>query len=89
MKHIYRLLMLFVGICVVCGAVSAQEAWMPDPNLRQAVRDQLELDADETRSSVGTSRNYGTLQIEFTAQPVIVGCERLSTCRWQSYGTSV
>ena len=46
MKHIYRLLVLFVGICVVCGAVSAQEAWMPDPNLRQAVRDQLALPAD-------------------------------------------
>ena len=28
---------------MVCGAASAQEDWMPDPNLRQAVREELGL----------------------------------------------
>ena len=34
-----------VGLCVliVCSVASAQEEWMPDPNLRQAVREALEL----------------------------------------------
>ena len=32
---------------IVCSVVSAQEEWMPDPNLQQAVRDQLALPGDK------------------------------------------
>ena len=34
-----------IGLCVLvmCSVASAQEEWMPDPNLRQAVRAALEL----------------------------------------------
>ena len=37
-----------IGLCVlmVCSIASAQEEWMPDPNLRQAVREALELPDD-------------------------------------------
>ena len=43
MKQIF-----IIGLCVlmVCSVSSAQEEWMPDPNLRQAVRDALELSTD-------------------------------------------
>ena len=36
---------LTTGLCVliVCSVALAQEEWMPDPNLRQAVRETLEL----------------------------------------------
>ena len=37
-----------IVLSFVCGIASAQKEWMPDANLRQAVRDQLELSADET-----------------------------------------
>ncbi|MCE2415048.1 leucine-rich repeat domain-containing protein [Candidatus Poribacteria bacterium] len=41
MKRIYTLLVFVMGGCIVCGAASAQEAWMPDENLQQAVRKKL------------------------------------------------
>lgn len=46
MKHIYTLLLFFMGICIICGSASAQEEWMPDANLRRAVRESLELPDD-------------------------------------------
>jgi len=45
-KKIWTLIVIVLSF--VCGIASAQEEWMPDADLRQAVRDQLELSADET-----------------------------------------
>ncbi len=36
-------LCVFVGFGIACSVASAQEEWMPDPNLRQAIREVLEL----------------------------------------------
>ena len=38
MKDLYTLIVCFIGICILCGVASAQAGWMPDPNLRRAVR---------------------------------------------------
>ena len=44
MKQIYRLcLCILVVLGVASGVTSAQEEWMPDPNLRRAVREKLNL----------------------------------------------
>ena len=48
MRQVYRYgLCILIVFGVVCAA-SAQEDWMPDPNLRQAVRNTLSLQSDET-----------------------------------------
>ena len=43
-KKIWTLIVIVLSL--VCGIASAQEEWMPDANLRQAVRDQLTLPAN-------------------------------------------
>ena len=40
---IYTLLIFFLGFCMVCGTASAQEDWMPDPNLLRAVKKNLQI----------------------------------------------
>ena len=40
MKQVYRCyLCVFILFGVVCSVASAQEEWMPDPNLRSALRE--------------------------------------------------
>ena len=44
MKKIFRYhLYIFILLGIACSIASAQEEWIPDPNLRQAVREALEL----------------------------------------------
>ena len=44
MKQVYRCcLCIFVILGIAGGITSAQEEWMPDPNLRQVVREKLNL----------------------------------------------
>ena len=40
MKQIFS---ICLGLLIVCGVALAQEEWMPDPNLRQAVHEKLNL----------------------------------------------
>ena len=47
MRQICRYsLCILIVLGIVCSVASAQEDWMPDPNLRQAVRETLELPDD-------------------------------------------
>ena len=41
MNRFTRYLCFLLGFCIVCSAASAQEEWMPDASLRQAVRKKL------------------------------------------------
>ena len=43
MRHIYAYCLYFLIILGIACAASAQEEWMPDPNLRQVVREALGL----------------------------------------------
>ena len=48
MKQFYRrVLWALIMLSITCGIASAQQGWMPDPNLRRAVRDALGLASDE------------------------------------------
>ena len=40
MKQIFT---VYLCLFITCGVALAQEEWMPDPNLRQAVREKLNL----------------------------------------------
>ena len=47
MKQVYRFcLCIFIVFGIACSVASAQDEWMPDPNLRQAVREALGLQDD-------------------------------------------
>ena len=47
MKQVYRYsLCVFIMFGIACSVFSAQEEWIPDPNLRQAIREALKLPAD-------------------------------------------
>ena len=43
MKRIFSLCLILL---MICGIVPAEESWMPDTNLRQAVREALEYTGD-------------------------------------------
>ena len=43
-RHYFRFCVVFLSLC---GGAFAQDAWMPDPNLRAAVRDKLGLRSHE------------------------------------------
>ena len=60
MKQIYASVLYFLFLFgVVCSISSAQEDWMPDANLRQAVRDQLALPADKSLLKADMKRLTG------------------------------
>ena len=63
MKPIYLVGLVLILFGVASSVGMAQEEWMPDPNLRQAVREALELPDDvlltqlEMKRVTGTSRS--------------------------------
>ena len=87
MKHIYTLLMFFIGICIVCGAASAQEEWMPDPNLRQAVREALRMPSDVPIVDADIAK-----LVEFGAKDRnirdLTGLERATNLQWLTLGSN-
>ena len=80
-----KLLVSFIGICVVCGAASAQEEWMPDPNLRQAVRDQLALPADQPLLKTDMKRLTG-LDGRKRGIADLTGLEHATYLQWTNLG---
>ncbi len=69
MKQIYIYCLCFsIGFCIVCGAASAQEEWMPDPVLRAAIREELALPAPVplTKENILWLRNLQAKDMEIT-----------------------
>ena len=75
------------GLCllIVCGAAIAQEDWMPDPNLRQAVRNQLALPADKPLLKTDMKRLTG-LDGRKRGITDLTGLEHATYLQWTNLG---
>ena len=69
----------------MCSVASAQEDWMPDPNLRQAVRDQLALPADNPLLKTDMKRLTG-LDGRKRGITDITGLEHATYLQWTNLG---
>ena len=65
MKRIYRCcLCILIAFGVARGVASAQEEWMPDPNLRQAVREKLNLPGNKSLTVLHLERLHDLVILE-------------------------
>ena len=77
-------LCVFVILGMASGVTSAQEAWMPDPNLRQAVREALGL-ADGTLFTQAEMQRLTKLDIWQKNITDLTGIEHATNLRWFSF----
>ena len=87
MKQIYILLIFFIGPCIVCGTASAQDEWMPDPNLRQAVQAALELPDDIPLTQLEMKRLTG-LDAADSQLTDLTGLEHAMNLNWIGLGVN-
>ena len=86
MKQVYRCcLCIFIIFGVVGSVASAQEDWMPDANLRQAVRDQLALPADKPLLKADMKRLTG-LEGRKRGIADLTGLEYATRLQWTNLG---
>lgn len=73
-----------MGICIFCGTTSAQEEWMPDANLRRAVREALELPDEIPLTQVEMQRltSLDAYRKEITD---LTGMEHAPNIAWLSF----
>ena len=65
MKQIYTYhLCILIVFGVMSGVASAQDEWMPDPNLRQAVREKLNLPQNTPLTVLHLKQLYGLVVLE-------------------------
>ena len=65
MKQVYRFcLCIFIVFGIVCSVALAQEEWMPDPNLRQAVHEKLNLPRNTRLTVLHLERLYDLVVLE-------------------------
>ena len=64
MNRFIHCLYFFIGVYLVCGVASAQEDWMPDANLRQAVREKLNLPKNTPLTTLHLERLYDLVILE-------------------------
>ena len=69
----------------MCGIASAQEDWMPDANLRQAIRDRLELPADIPLLKTDMKRLTG-LEGRKRGITDLTGLEHATYLQWTNLG---
>ena len=84
MKQIF---LICLCLLIVCGVASAQEEWMPDPNLRQAVREVLRLPNDVPIMDADMAK-----LVEFGAKDRdiqdLTGLERATNLQWLTLGSN-
>ena len=84
MKQIFSICLCLL---IVCSVASAQEAWMPDPNLRQAVREVLRLPNDVSIMDADMAK-----LVEFGARDRsiqdLTGLERATNLQWLTLGSN-
>ena len=86
MKQIYAYVLCFLFLFdIACSISSAQEEWMPDPNLRQAVRDQLALPADRPLLKTDMKRLTG-LEGRKRGITDLTGLEHATYLQWTNLG---
>lgn len=88
MKRIYRCcLCILIAFGVARGVASAQEEWMPDKNLQQAVREVLRLPIDVPIVDADMAK-----LIEFGAKDRnirdLTGLERATNLQWLTLGSN-
>jgi len=85
MTQVYRCcLRIFILFGVVCSVASAQEEWMPDPNLRQTVREVLEL-PDEILLTQAAMRRLTRLDAYQREIIDLTGIEHATHLTWLSF----
>lgn len=74
-----------IGLCmfIMCSVASAQEEWMPDPNLRQAVREALEL-PDEVTLAQPLMNQLTRLDAYRKEMTDLTGMEHATNIAWLS-----
>ena len=80
-------LCVFVVFGVASGVTSAQEKWMPDPNLRQAVRKSLELPADALLTQLEMKGLTGLDAVESQITD-LTGLEHAINLTWLNLGVN-
>lgn len=76
---------IVIVLSLVCGIASAQEDWMPDANLRQAVRDQLALPAERPLLKADMKRLTG-LEGRKRGIADLTGLEYATHLQWTNLG---
>ena len=81
MKQIFT---VYLCLFITCGVTLAQEEWMPDPNLRQAVREVLELPDEIPLTQIEMQRltRLDAYQKEITD---LSGIEHAANLTWLSF----
>ena len=76
-----------IGLCllIVCSVASAQEEWMPDPNLRQAAREALKLPDDVLLTQLEMKRLTG-LNAADSRITDVTGLEHATNVTWLEIG---
>ena len=82
MKQILSVCLCFL---IMCGFASAQEEWMPDPNLRQAVREALEL-PDEIPLTQATMLRLTVFNAISLGIKDLTGLEHATHLTWLNLG---
>ena len=85
MKPIYLVGLVLILFNVASGVGMAQEAWMPDANLRQAVRETLELPDDVLLTQLEMKRLTG-LNAADSRITDVTGLEHAVNLTWLSLG---
>ena len=71
----------------MCCIASAQEDWMPDPNLRQAVRESLELPGEVLLTQLEMKRLTGLDAVESEIKD-LTGLEYATNVTWLNLGVN-
>ena len=88
MKQVCRFcLCILIVFGIVCSVALAQEEWMPDPNLRQAVREALGLPDEIPLTQVGMLRLTG-LDAENREIRDLMGLEHATNLTWIGLGVN-
>ncbi len=86
MKQVYAYVLYFLFLFgITCSMSSAQEDWMPDANLRQAVRDQLALPGDKPLLKTDMKRLTG-LEGRKRGITDLTGLEYATQLQWTNLG---
>ena len=85
MEHVYRYgLCILIVFGIVCSVASAQEEWMPDPNLQRAVREALEL-PDEIPLTQVEMQQLTSLDAYRKEITDLTGMEHATNIAWLSF----
>ena len=86
MRQVYRYcLYVFIVLCVSCITLAQEVHWMPDANLRQAVREQLKLPVDIPLTQLEMKRLTG-LEAYNRQITDLSGLEHATNLTWANLG---